>query len=177
MKNPVVHNDHPGRVFLEQRGYTMSAHAGDYSSASLVRRTEDGYVLHADVCDDSMRLTMIMGLLQLHTGNLQNCHPRFDWFEEQLLNVARHGYKPKTMGVWAPPMSVEEGIRHTIGQLKGSDIEHARRSGECRGFAALHELMDANKLLPVVPELDIMNRDSMDYLNAVIEGVDKRLLS
>lgn len=55
-----------------------------------------------------------------------------------------------------------------VAQLTPEQIEYAidDARGEYRGFAALHDLMDANMLLPSIGEYDGRDEDE-EYLDAV----------
>jgi hypothetical protein len=89
-----IDDNFPGLMFLKELGYSVSARGGDWQSATLARRTDDGYLLFADADEQCVVLSTVCGLFKVSSGSLQHCHPRFMWFEEQLLNLARYGSMP-----------------------------------------------------------------------------------
>ncbi len=83
-------------------------------------------------------------------------------------------------------MSVSEGADFVMAQLSREDLEYAADSarGEYRGFAALHDRMDANMLLPFADD-DSTWTDGIisehvafvTFANAVMDEVSRRILN
>lgn len=62
-----------------------------------------------------------------------------------------------------------------VAQLTPEMIAYAndQQRGQYKGFAALHDLCDANMLLPIRGGfVDSSDQQETDYLNAVMEGVN-----
>lgn len=68
---------------------------------------------------------------------------------------------------------IKAAATHVMAQLTPSDVEYASsvERGEHRGFSALHDLLDANMLLPQ-DIIDEAARGNCDGANAVIELVN-----
>lgn len=64
------------------------------------------------------------------------------------------------------PMTIQEGADHVLAQLTPYQREYASNPhrGQYRGFPALHDLFDANMLLPHAEEFDL---EYLPYWNAV----------
>ena len=79
-------------------------------------------------------------------------------------------------------MTVEKGADAVMAQLSADDINYAAHParGEFAGFAALHDRMDANMILPFAEELDFDDeRETDSYLgwaNAVMDEVSRRIV-
>lgn len=89
------------------------------------------------------------------------------------------GYAPTFQG-----MSVVEGADLVMASLSREDIEYAAdpARGEYRGFAALHDRMDANMILPFAEDDFIWTDDGisgeyMSFANAVSDEVSRRILA
>lgn len=83
-------------------------------------------------------------------------------------------------------MGVAEGAELVMANLSRDDIEYAADTarGEYRGFAALHDRMDANMILPFADEGDSIWTDDggiseeyASFANAVSDEVTRRILS
>jgi hypothetical protein len=83
-------------------------------------------------------------------------------------------------------MSVSQGAVHVMSQLSKDDIAYAAdpARGEYRGFAALHDRMDANMLLPFADDPDVLADDDTwadeyakwtSFANAVMDEVSRRI--
>lgn len=83
-------------------------------------------------------------------------------------------------------MSVAQGADHVMSQLSKDDIAYAAdpARGEFRGFAALHDRMDANMLLPFADDPDVLANDDTwadehakwtSFANAVMDEVSRRV--
>ena len=79
-----------------------------------------------------------------------------------------------------PPVPADftlaQGVAHVVAQLTPADIAYAKdpQRGEYKGFAALHDLCDANMLLPIRGGfVDSSDQQETDYLNAVMEGINE----
>lgn len=79
-------------------------------------------------------------------------------------------------------MTTEEGAAHVLGQLSMNDVIHAGSPvrAEYRGFAALHDVTDANMLLPGAEEVHDENDARADawgkFADAVMAAVTKRIV-
>jgi len=89
------------------------------------------------------------------------------------------GYAPTFQG-----MTVDEGAEFVMASISQDDIEYAADSarGGYRGFAALHDRMDANMILPFAEDASIWNDDGIleeyvSFANAVSDEVSRRILS
>ena len=74
--------------------------------------------------------------------------------------------------------TLAQGVAHVVAQLTPEMIAYANdpQRGEYKGFAALHDLCDANMLLPIRGGfVDPSDQQETDYLNAVMEGVNARI--
>jgi len=76
-------------------------------------------------------------------------------------------------------MTINEGAEYVMNQLNESDIAYASdpARGEYRGFAALHDLMDANMLLPEIDDDCCMTDDLCSYYNEVMDAVSDRIIN
>jgi len=80
-------------------------------------------------------------------------------------------------------MSVSEGADFVMANLSREDIEYAAdpARGEYRGFAALHDRMDANMILPFADDdstwTDTDNGEYAVFANAVMDEVSRRILN
>jgi len=80
-------------------------------------------------------------------------------------------------------MTIEQGVAHVVGQLSTADVLYAGSParGEFRGFAALHDRMDANMLLPgTCPGEDVEHEHSdawCAFANRVMNEVTARIIS
>lgn len=74
-------------------------------------------------------------------------------------------------------ISTAQGVDHIFRQLGKEEILYANdpERGEYRGFSALHDLLDANMLLPFANEADI-NEEYINFCNAVMEQFNETLL-
>ena len=74
-------------------------------------------------------------------------------------------------------MNTSQGVDHILSQLDKNDIDYAINPdrGEFRGFAALHDLMDANMLLPFVNTVDI-DEKYISFCNDVMEKFNEYTL-
>ena len=83
-------------------------------------------------------------------------------------------------------MSVAQGADHVMSQLTPDQIAYAAdpARGEYRGFAALHDEMDANMLLPFADDPDVLADDDTwadehakwtSFANAVMDEVSRRI--
>ena len=79
-----------------------------------------------------------------------------------------------------PPVPADftlaQGVAHVIAQLTPADRAYAKKTAKktgCTPFSALHDLCDANMLLPIRGGfVDCSDQPEADYLNAVMEGVN-----
>ena len=73
-------------------------------------------------------------------------------------------------------MSVERGVTFVMAQLSQSDIMYAKKN---EGFAGLHDLCDANMLLPHVDDEDVEVSSVCvcSYYNKVMDAFNERILS
>ncbi len=81
-------------------------------------------------------------------------------------------------------MGVAEGAEFVMAQLSREDIEYAAdpARGEYRGFAALHDRMDANMILPFVDDDSVwtdggISEEYASFANAVSDEVGRRILN
>ena len=83
-------------------------------------------------------------------------------------------------------MSVAQGADHVMSQLTPDQVAYAAdpARGEYRGFAALHDKVDANMLLPFADEDDLLATDDAwadefaewtSFANAVADEVSRRI--
>jgi len=77
-------------------------------------------------------------------------------------------------------MSVAQGADHVMSQLTSANIAYAAdpARGQYRGFAALHDIMDANMLLPFAEDEDLLAFAKWtNFANAVMDEVSRRILA
>ena len=74
-------------------------------------------------------------------------------------------------------MSIKEGVNHIFSPLSKEEILYANdpERGEFRGFAALHDLLDANMLLPFANKAEI-NEEYIKFCNTVMDKFNDTLL-
>jgi hypothetical protein len=65
-------------------------------------------------------------------------------------------------------MTVRGGVVFVMNQLDCSDRDYARRNG---GFAALHDICDANMLLPTFPGVEVTEETFVNFCNSIMDGV------
>jgi hypothetical protein len=106
-------------------------------------------------------------------------------FEQLASRLEKEWTTPNSQHKDPPPVpadfTIAQGVAHVVAQLTPQDIAYANdpQRGSYRGFAALHDLCDANMLLPIRgnDDHDPSNQQEIDYLNAVIAGVNDWLAS
>lgn len=87
------------------------------------------------------------------------------------------GWKARELFLEEPPsyrnMTVQSGVLYVLRQLKEIDIDYAGNPDrkEYRGFAALHDKMDANMLLPFTEEFDSEDIDLLTFYEQIMAGV------
>ena len=85
-------------------------------------------------------------------------------------------------------MSVAQGADQVMSKLAPDQVAYAAdpARGEYRGFAALHDLLDANMLLPFADDVDLLADDDewptayaewQTFANAVMDEVSRRITS
>ena len=75
-------------------------------------------------------------------------------------------------------MTVEEGADFVMHQVSEIDIEYAvdPLRGSYKGFAALHDLCDANMLLPFVGELDLQDDKVLSWYGKIMSLVTVKII-
>ena len=79
--------------------------------------------------------------------------------------------------------TVDDGVRHVLQQLTPDMVAYASspERGEYRGFAALHDLCDANLLLPLSDGSGMLSGEALpaytDFCNAVVSAVTAQLVA
>lgn len=88
---------------------------------------------------------------------------------------------PKLTPAYIADAKLRAGIfiesRKIVNALKPGDILYAAHPdrGEFRGFAALHDLFDANMMLPVGEE-EAMDQEWMDRMNLIMAKVTELII-
>ncbi len=77
---------------------------------------------------------------------------------------------------------INRDAEKAMSQLSQAEIAYAKspKRGEYRGFAALHDLFDANDLLPVWEDArddETALQAHVNYCNAVIDEITRRILA
>jgi hypothetical protein len=77
------------RSLMQDRGYSVTSRAADWSSIDYVKDFEDGYHVHARVVvvRQTIKLSAFHGLFTIESGDLSLSHPKFDTFETQLYTM------------------------------------------------------------------------------------------
>lgn len=77
-------------------------------------------------------------------------------------------------------MSIGSGADEVISHLSDNDITYAKdpARGHYAGFAALHDLMDANMILPFATDTDCVANDTayLVFCNRVMAEVTRRIM-
>lgn len=80
-----------------------------------------------------------------------------------------HKETPETLN----GLNIQSGVVMVMMQLKDTDIIYAgdKARGEYRGFAALHDLMDANMLLPYTAKFSSSDEHALAYWTKLMNQV------
>lgn len=82
-------------------------------------------------------------------------------------------------------MGVPKAVEFVMAKLSREDIEYAADAarGKYRGFAALHDRMDANMILPFAEDDSVwdpaggLTKEYVSFANAVMDEVSRRIIS
>lgn len=113
-----------------------------------------------------------------------SCFVLFWWLangKEETLSKYHIASTAATVGLEFQGTSPQEGADIVMRQLSAEQIEYAAdpERGQYRGFAALHDLMDANMLIPFAEGgMADENRDEFFlFANAVMDEVSRRIIA